>query len=135
MPKELQLRRKIATTFAKLAFALNGLNAQAVGQFDAKIDDVFGHFWIFDDERSVRSSCQCGLVAKFPGMSWTLISIFDQNFIPWKNGSKTRQKLNLENFGEKNITLDLATPKLNAILAAVENAETLSSVGTVIHIL
>ncbi len=70
-------------------------------------------------------------------MSWTPISVLQEPFQPevvTKNQRRQQPDLNQECYGEKSWLLDIADSKKRALLAALETAETLSSVGTVLHI-
>jgi len=71
-------------------------------------------------------------------MSWTPISVLQEHFQPEVATTKSQQRqqpdLNPEHSGEKSWLLDIADSKQRALLAALETAETLSSVGTVLHI-
>ena len=67
-------------------------------------------------------------------MTFSSISTLEETFQPksFVKAESKRLTLNLGIF--VNNLIDLATPKMNAFLAAIETAETLSSVGTVISI-
>ena len=119
--------------FARLSLELNGLG-QIDGNSEASVDDLFHHLWISSNP-NLAKTCQCGIIPRSPDMTWTNVSTLGQHFLPNKKHSTIPGTPELGRSGEKSLLFDLATPKANAILAAVENAETLSSVGTVIHVL
>jgi hypothetical protein len=97
------------------------------------VDNVYHHLWIFGD--SPVQTCRCGMVTQTREMTWTPISTFGQNSLPAKSNFRAPERPNLDNSGDISFLLDLAAPKINSIMAALENAETLSSIGTVIHVL
>ena len=71
-------------------------------------------------------------------MSWIPISVLQEHFQPKIATRKKQQRqqpdLNPEHSEENSWLLDIADSKHRALLAALETAETLSSVGTVLHI-
>ena len=132
-PSEQILIWKLSKPLARLAFALNN-HDQINGEKTAYVDNIHGHLWIYDSEPNHR--CQCGMVTFESTMKWTPISILTETLVP-KSTNKFDQnssKLNLKSSKEKSWLLDLASAKRSAILAALETAETLSSVGTVLHL-
>jgi hypothetical protein len=66
-------------------------------------------------------------------MTWTSISTLDQLINSSHDYEMRRLDPNPKVFDTNLVRLDLSTPKISAIFAAVETAETLSSIGTVIH--
>ena len=102
-------------------------------EMSAHTDNSFGHLWIFGQHPSHR--CQCGIVERKPEMTWATMSTLEETFQPKLLENVESKKLTLKSdILVTNLLFDLASPKMSALVAAIETAETLSSVGTVISI-